>query len=142
MSLLSEAKELSFEHIAIGFALLLATIAPGSLILLHFKPDLLLHLESFKFLIVCCGLTFPLLFLNTFYVKYKDRDKKSLAHSVGVSTITTSSILYTSLAASYLWSFRFPYFLGAVGILEFTIILYTQSKYYEGEVAKNTDKSV
>ena len=129
MSLLDDIKGLSNAQFAAGFALFLATIAPGSLILLQFRPDLLEHLESIKVLIISVGLTSPLLFANTFLVRHKDRDKYALPFSVGISAFVTSVVLYLALLICYLCRLRFTYFVGIVGLLEVSIIVYTTLKY-------------
>jgi len=129
MSIVSEFKEISASQIGVAFAVFLATVAPGCLILLHFKPDLLLHLESWKVVIVSGGLTCPLVFWNTFLVWHKHRDSKPLPYSVGYSLVVTSGIIYLALLLAYFAKFQFGRFVVSVAVLEILIISVSQLRH-------------
>lgn len=115
MSLWSDIKQASGSELAAVVGLFMATVAPGTLILFHFRPVLLERLDFLKILLVSTGLTTPLLFGNAVVLLGANAHlKKSQGYFVGASAVWTSIFLYVGIAITYWWSLSFRGFVGVV----------------------------
>jgi len=112
MSYVQDLLSLDQRHMILGTGFFGATVAPGFLILYHFKPDLVNDWDFFKILLFSLSLTTPFVLLH--YVQMRSY---GLRTEEGVADYTSAAILacMTSLLSLHLallgayflkWSFR------------------------------------
>lgn len=105
----------------------LGTFVPGSLVVLHYRPDLFAGLDVAKLLLLSTALTTPTLLTNVFVAlpqavlqgpERADSDElcepSDLYMMAGLASALT---IYAALAAAYLWSLPFRSFVVALGLL-------------------------
>lgn len=102
-------RNLSPQVIAVGLLSSVAVIIPGYLTLLVHKPHLVVELDAPRLMLVCSGVTLPMLLTHL-----QRSETTSAAHrnpiaarAVWVALLRTWAILLTALSISYLWDTRF-----------------------------------
>jgi hypothetical protein len=111
--------KLEYKHVWILISGFLGTIAPGFLILYHFKPELFEKYDVFKLAILSLSLTLPLLIINsliTGMLFYKlphetnDENEKNVEATKGALSLN-AFVIYTSLLFCYFTSSSFKHLL-------------------------------
>jgi hypothetical protein len=113
--------KLEYKHVWILITGFLGTIAPGFLVLYHFKPDLFEKYDVFKLAILSLSLTLPLLIMNSViaamvFYKLPD-DEESTAETQKNVDATRAAlslnalVIYTSLLVCYFNASSFKHLL-------------------------------
>jgi hypothetical protein len=111
--------KLEYKHVWILIAGFLGTLAPGFLILFHFRPDLVEKYDVFKLAILSLSLTLPLLLINSLitgmlFYKLPDQPKTEDGKNADATKSALSLnalVIYSSLLVCYFNSSSFKHLL-------------------------------
>ncbi|MBM4149125.1 MAG: hypothetical protein FJ224_08775, partial [Lentisphaerae bacterium] len=127
MTLLEQIKDLKSEDIFIASVFFLSSVAPGSLIIYHFKPQLFLDCNVFKLLILAVALTLPFSLVNYFFVQLSPWYRKNVVPADSESAFflgmtVTMGVVYGSFLATYLSHGSFRDWMSGVFRFEATVM--------------------
>jgi len=138
MSIISDIKKLSAEHLLIFGLLFIATISPGMLTIYHYKP-LFNNIDIFKLIFLSLSFTVPLYYVNLFLSaitlsKSKaDSDKYDIFIIAAIysGTILGFSIFYSVILNLPIQKFiiNTVIFQIAIFIMSIIIFIINKSKY-------------
>lgn len=121
MSYIKDVLSLDQRHLSLAVAFFGATVAPGVLILFHFKPDLMNEWDFLKIFLFSLSLTTPLVLLHYIQMRsYGLLTKDGLSDNAGAATLACLTSLLSlnfALLGAYVlgWSFR-EFVLGATAM--------------------------
>jgi hypothetical protein len=78
MSWLSDIRALKGSEFYIALGIVVAVIGPGFLVLLLYRPDLLISLDILKLIVLSAGGTLPFLVLNFCATSYSQKPRSSV----------------------------------------------------------------
>lgn len=125
---LKELKDVKPLHYALGLSTIMATIAPGFLCLMLFKPALIQSLDVIKIIIASFSLTMPLTVMNfVFLIGFDIFDKKDandiMTKLWTLTSFLSSVVLYLGLYFAYLCNMSFRNFAFLTLFIETAVLL-------------------
>jgi cell division protein FtsW (lipid II flippase) len=131
MSLLSDLKKIETRDLLLIIEIFLATAAPGFLVILYYKPELVKEYDFLKLLMFSCALTFPSLALNTFSVsatfqviQEKNHEEESdIKDDLMIASVITFIMYYLALLIIYLFNLKFIWFVCIIGICQILLFV-------------------
>lgn len=119
MSYVQDLLSLNQRHLNLAISFFGGTVAPGFLILYHFKPDLVNEWDFFKIVLFSVALTMPSVLLHyvqisSYGLKTKEGEKDYVGAAI-LACFTSLFSLHIALVGAYIldWSFR-EFLMGAV----------------------------
>jgi hypothetical protein len=132
MSLLSEIQSLKRHHISLGLMTFVGVVAPGFLMIFHFRPALVVQCDAIKLLLLSVALTLPVIVLNYFLAWFS---APHLWHKKGTSDIElvlflsllgAVPTLYGALFSAYLFHLTFRQMLVPLILVNIPVFLFTR----------------
>ena len=127
MSYIQDIRNLEHHHVLLGGLFFAATLAPGFLIIFHFKPELIERYDFFKLMLFSLSLTVPYVLFHGFLIHAlealgKKEPGDELA-GMAIACMSAIGVLFGSLLLAY--SFQKPYrtFLIYAGFLTLVAII-------------------
>ena len=119
MDLITDIKNLGHQEIFFGILCFLGILAPGVLIIFHFRPDLFQSLDAFKMIVLALALTVPLGLFNSVLVHtIWDSGKTGPFENAALACAFTFLFTYPLILLAYFCGFRFRAFLWTLIALE------------------------
>jgi hypothetical protein len=125
MTSIEQIRSLTAWDVTIILGTLLATIAPGLLIIYLYEPMLVEKLESLKLFALSASITLPVIAANAFiisvlgpFVGSIGKGDNARKHVFFWVSIWTSISLYMGLLLAYLCHFNVTHFMAAVSLID------------------------
>jgi O-antigen/teichoic acid export membrane protein len=126
--------KLEYKHVWLIITGFLGTLAPGFLILFHFKPELFEKYDVFKLIILSLSLTLPLLIINSLiagimFYKLPDDEESTTETQKNVDATRAALsinalVIYSSLLFCYFNSSSFKHLLKLFLYWEIGLFIY------------------
>ncbi len=123
MSYIQDIKDLEQYHFLLGGLFFAATLAPGFLVIFHFKPDLIEKYDFFKLTLFSLSLTVPYVLSHLFAISALEAldvssEENHLA-GMAIACMSSLGVLFISLLLAYFFRSSFKLFLLYVASLTF-----------------------
>lgn len=134
MSFIEEVKKLEGLDVSLYLGAFLATVAPGFLLLLLYRPGLIEALDTVKLIILSASIGLPLFTLNAFIaIIFTKKGEAPDFHEAGLeSGIITSIAFYVALLAAYYTAVSLKLFIPMLALINFifyiSILVVTKDK--------------
>jgi hypothetical protein len=124
---LLESRKLEYKHIWLFISAFLGTIAPGMLIIFHFKPEIMEKYDILKVVCLSLALTLPILIVNSFncallYHNIPDDSENRTTDTQKAETQKNSDITRTALLLNAIVIYL-PFVICYFGSLRFKILV-------------------
>ena len=117
-SFIEDITKLQTIHVQVFVGTLLAVVAPGYLMVLHFWPKLFFSLDNLKLFFFVISLSLPVLAMNTLAILGSQPFNKKLQESYYAATIFSFVMLYGCLLAAWFWKLSVGQFIEALIAIE------------------------
>jgi hypothetical protein len=115
MSYIQDIKSLEHQHYLLAGLFFAATLAPGFLIIFHFKPELVEKYDFFKLLLFSMSFTVPYLLIHASQMAasgvFAGLGERDLKAGLGMACFASSHVLLVALLLTYFFGHSFKMFL-------------------------------
>ena len=121
MSYIQDIKSLEHQHYLLAGLFFAATLAPGFLIIFHFKPELVEKYDFFKLLLFSMSFTVPYLLIHASQMAasgvFAGLGERDLKAGLGMACFASSHVLLAALLLAYFFDHSFKRFLIHTAVL-------------------------
>ncbi|AZZ44822.1 hypothetical protein C1896_07795 [Pseudomonadaceae bacterium SI-3] len=121
MSYIQDIKSLEHQHYLLAGLFFAATLAPGFLIIFHFKPELVEKYDFFKLLLFSMSFTVPYLLIHASQMAasgvFAGLGERDLKAGLGMACFASSHVLLVALLLTYFFGHSFKMFLINIAVL-------------------------
>ncbi len=126
MSYIQDMKSLEHQHYLLAGLFFAATLAPGFLIIFHFRPELVERYDFFKLLLLSMSLTVPYLLINATQISstglFDQHGRTGHKAGLGMACFSSFYVLFVALLIAYYFDYSFRKF--TVHVLLLTVLSY------------------